>query len=556
MRQSIIILFLIFFQFISLKANDVDSLLLVLETTMNNRSNYDKNKEDKIKNIKDLLIDTSLNQEEIYHLNNQIINEFEKYNFDSTLSYILRNLTIAEKLKNDFLHIETSLILCDLLSSSGRYKEAIDILNDIKKKKPPTELQIAYLTQLKKAYENLGYHTSLIKKSQEYLKLSKLFSDSLLLILDQNTEEAYELKEVRFRMAGHLMESKKINTHRLAMSEMGTAIYSMVTYNRSQIYQEELNTELQKKFLILSAISDIKASIKDNASLTSLALILYHEGEIKKAYDYINFSMEDALFFNSSLRFIELSNILPLITEAYQIKSDKQKSNLRKSIIIISSLLFILILAFVYIFIQMRNLSRTRNDLRNVNKQLKSLNNELNNSNYQLNCVNLELTESNHIKEQYIGNFLKICSNYIDKLNSYRIMVNKQIANKKVAELFELTKSKTIIDNEIQEFYTTFDHTFLNIYPNFVDELNILLLPEEKIVLKKDEVLNTELRIFALIRLGIVDSSKIAKLLRYSVNTIYNYRVKVKNKAAGDRDNFEDLVMKIDTCSKPIDSNK
>ena len=185
-----------------------------------------------------------------------------------------------------------------------------------------------------------------------------------------------------------------------------------------------------------------------------------------------------------------------------------------------------------------------------VYNQLKELNENLNTSNEKLNSLNIELAESNHVKEQYIGNFIGICSNYIDKLDNYRRVVNKQIASHKVAELFEYTKSKSLIDDELKEFYENFDNTFLSIYPNFVEELNALLIEEEHIPLKKGELLNTELRIFALIRLGISDSSKIAGLLRYSVNTIYNYRVKIKNKSIVPREDFENLVMKIGIFTK------
>ena len=197
----------------------------------------------------------------------------------------------------------------------------------------------------------------------------------------------------------------------------------------------------------------------------------------------------------------------------------------------------------------MKKLSQTRAELQDANKRLKDLNHNLHYANNELNSLNQELFESNHVKEQYIANFLGICSNYIDKLDKYRKMVNKQIIAKKVKELFESTKSTQLIENEIGEYYKNFDNTFLSIYPGFVKELNELLHEKERIKLKNGELLTTELRIFALIRLGISDSSTIAKLLRYSVNTIYNYRVKIKNKAAVDRDDFENYVKKIGTLS-------
>ncbi|MDA3928225.1 MAG: DUF6377 domain-containing protein, partial [Prolixibacteraceae bacterium] len=223
---------------------------------------------------------------------------------------------------------------------------------------------------------------------------------------------------------------------------------------------------MQKEFLIRSAISDIEQSIKDNASLSELALILYQEKDIEKAYKYINFSMEDALFYNSQLRYILLSNVMPLINESYQVKSNKQKTVLKTTLIFISVLSFFLLLSFIYIFIQNKKLSIARNDLRNANIQLTQLNEQLSVANFNLNDLNNDLSESNLIKEQYIGSFLAICSNYIDKLDGYRKMVKKHITGQKVEELLILTKSRKIIDVELTEFYQNFDNTFLSIYPN------------------------------------------------------------------------------------------
>jgi cell division protein FtsL len=297
-------------------------------------------------------------------------------------------------------------------------------------------------------------------------------------------------------------------------------------------------------------MSDIRAAVKDNASMAALSTLLYNENKIDRAYEYIKFSFEDAAYFNSRLRYMQISNILPVVTAAYQSKSDKQKAHLRNLLIIISLLSIVLLLSILFIYNQVKKLAKARKELQTVNLKLRDLNVHLSDANTRLNELNNELSESNHVKEQYIGNFFSICSDYIDKLDGFRRNVNKQIADREVAELFEKTKSKRLIDDEIREFYDNFDHTFLQIYPDFVEDFNALLNEDEQIVLKKGELLNTELRIFALIRLGINDSANIAKLLRYSVNTIYNYRVKVKNRASVPRDDFENYVMKIGEFSQ------
>ena len=194
---------------------------------------------------------------------------------------------------------------------------------------------------------------------------------------------------------------------------------------------------------------------------------------------------------------------------------------------------------------QMKKLAVARNHLQTANHQLNQLNEELQQMNACLTSTNAELSESNQIKEEYIARFIKLCSTYINRLDAYRRMVNKKVSAGQIAELLKITRSQDALDEELEELYANFDTAFLHLFPDFVKKFNALLQDNEQIILKKDELLNTELRIFALIRLGIEDSSQIAEFLRYSVNTIYNYRAKVKNKARGSREDFEDLVRKI-----------
>lgn len=531
-------------------SNEVDSLLVELEQVMAHRKSFELAKETRIHNLKQLAGKTDLPAEQRFYIHTQLIEEYEPYTFDSTLHYISINLKLSKELNNKTFINKTNLKLADLLASSGRYMEAIDVLKEIDRNYLPKDLLADYYTDFMQVYSELSIYTPSPDNYFKYSSISKAYADSLVPLLKVDSESYLALLEKQFRDDRQLLESRKLNTKRLALTEMGKRDYSMITFERSLSYELELNHELEKKYLILSAISDIKAAVKDNASLTKLAMILHEEGEIDRAHAFINFSFEDAAFFNSRLRFTTISNILPVITEAYQLKNEEQNAKLRLFLSIISVLSIILAFAVVYIFIQMKKLAKARTELQHANQQLKALNTDLRHANDQLNTVNNELSESNHVKEQYIGNFLTICSDYIDKLDQFRNMVNKQIAARKVEDLFNTTKSKKLIENETREFYENFDTTFLHIYPHFVNELNALLKEDERIELKKEEQLNTELRIFALIRLGITDSSKIAKLLRYSVNTIYNYRVKIKNKAAVDRDEFENLVMKIDAFAK------
>ena len=269
------------------------------------------------------------------------------------------------------------------------------------------------------------------------------------------------------------------------------------------------------------------------------------DGDMERAYQYMRFSWNATKFYNARLRSWQSADVLSLIDKTYQAMIEKQNDRLQQNLLLITALLVLLIVALGYIYRQMKKLADARNHLQVANKQLNGLNEELRQMNSCLSSTNIELSESNQIKEEYIARFIKLCSTYINRLDAYRRMVNKKVSAGQIAELLKITRSQDALDEELEELYANFDTAFLHLFPNFVGKFNDLLQENEQILPKKGELLNTELRIFALIRLGIEDSSQIAEFLRYSVNTIYNYRAKVRNKARGSREDFDDLVRKI-----------
>lgn len=525
---------------------ETDSLISALEKEIANSKTYVQNKENKIKNLVALLKDEKANLTNQYFVISKIIDEYQYYSFDKALFYTEKNFEVAEKLKDQFKITESKLKLGRLLVDSGRYKEALDIVQDIKTKNLNDALFIDYYFIHKEAYSGLSFYTMVKNSKSDYDLLYTKYKDSLSEKLANSSSENLALLEKKYRDNRELDKALEINSKRLKISKIGNRGYSMVTFERSLIYQLNNDIENQKKFLILSAISDIRSNVKDNASLTELAMILYSENDIDRAHNFITFSMEDAKFYNSPLRFVNISNILPAITNAYETRSAEQKSKLKNFIILISLLSIVLLMVVTYIFKQNKKLSAAKNKLNNANNELNRLNTELNFTNEDLNRLYQLLSESNDIKEHYIATFLNLYSEYIDKLDIYRKLVTKYIVTNKTNELLELTKSKQVIDTELKVFYKNFDESFLHIYPNFITQFNELLKPEDRITIKSgEESLNSELRIYALIRLGITNSAKISKILRYSVNTIYNYRVKIKNSAI-NREEFENLVKKIE----------
>lgn len=547
MRICVVILSLFIAITCSFAENELDSLYKQLEETMLNRSKYEALKENKLNGLKMLREENSLNADRLFYINNKILEEYIPYNFDSAIHYIDLNLELAKKYNDLSFKHETNIHLANLLAFSGRYLESLDVVKTVDSNDLSLALKQEYWGIYVKVYSELVMSTPSIVSQNLYEELYDSYSDSLLRILDSNSEGYLAIQEKKYRDTRMLIDCKRINTQRMALATMGTRIYSTIAFERAILYELENQTELEKKYLILSSISDIKAAVKDNASLTKLAMVLYEEEKIDIAYRYIMFSFEDAAFYNSKLRFIQISSILPLISETYQLKTDRQKAELSRYLFIISILSGVLMLAILAIYKQIKSLRVAKAELIMANERLQELNFNLKKTNTKLNEVNNELVESDHVKEHYIGSFLAICSEYIDKLDAFRKMVNKNIVAHKIDDLFALTKSRKLIDDEIADFYNNFDNIFLHIFPNFIEKINALLIDEGQLETKKGELLSTELRIYALIRLGISDSSKIAHLLRYSVNTIYNYRVRVKNNASISRDDFESAVMKIGT---------
>lgn len=310
-------------------------------------------------------------------------------------------------------------------------------------------------------------------------------------------------------------------------------------------YQRLGNIDKQKENLLISSIADLQASVREYVSLRQLAVLLFQEGDIENAHEFLQIAMDDAQKCNARLRILEINDIFPIVNAAFVKKIQEQKMQQRVSIEIISLLVLFLLAAIWRIWKQMKKTSEAHRETKEANNQLKRLNAELVDFNKRLTEANHAIAENSKIKEEYIAQFMDQCSLYIEKIDAYRKSLNKLLSAGKIDDLKKVLKSTDLMDDELKAFYRNFDATFLKLFPTFVTDFNKLLISEGQIVLKKEGQLNTELRVFALIRLGITDSVKIAQFLRYSVTTIYNYRTKTRNKALGNRNELEKRVMEI-----------
>lgn len=508
---------------------EVDSLLKVLDKAIADREGYTAIKETRIDTIKKKLKNQG-SLEDKYRLNNDIILEYQSFKCDSALAYIERNIQIAKDLNHADYLSESKLKLAFISAMSGLFTQAAEIFDTIHYDSLPLHLKVLYWWSHIRYNENLVKYSDSQKFERVYEQENKNSRDVLMGLLDPKGE--MYLKEMAFKLKGDgdYTASAKIQEQLFKLAEPNSHGYAMSAMGLAMVYKELSNANLEEKYLILAAITDTRLAVKENESLLTLAIHLYNKGEVNRAYNYVRASLEDANFYNSRFRNAVIARTQPIIEATYLAKIEQQRKNLHLYALLISIFAVVLILSLYFLYRQIKVVSAAKKSLSQTNNQLIS--------------VNQRLDEANLIREKYIGYYINQCAVYLDKLDEYRRNVNRKIKAGQVEALQKLTTSTSTLEKDAQELYQDFDSTFLEVYPTFVDELNLLLREEERFSLKKGQ-LNTELRILALIRLGITDVSQIATFLRYSIQTIYNYKSKMKGKALAEHDNFEDRVKKI-----------
>lgn len=482
----------------------------------------------------------------------KLYEEYKAYQSDSSIYYIHQAIDLAKRnnMKSDITKLRSLLAL--QYSTSGAFTEALHVLQSIDKKTLNNSNKKDYYMAFYHVYGELGFTNINIDTdlSQEFYSKQDCYRDTLFSILSPNSEDYLMRKEVLLTSHNKLKEALKINDIRLSKCKKGSHEYGIVAYYRYLIYRSLKDEDMVKYWLLQSAICDVKCAINDQASLWILAEILSKEKDVERSYKYINFSWKANKRFCTRIRSWQISPVLGTIDHNYQTELKKANHRLIFAIICVSLLVIALALLTFYVNKQKSYLSNARNELKKTNTQLEELNNKLSSTNGMLKASNDKLNESNGVKEEYIGQFLGACSHYIDKLDKMRLNVNKMVKNKQYNELYSMTKSSEVKEQELEELYANFDKVFLNLFPNFVEDLNGLLKEECQIHLSSPNKLSAIVRVFALIRLGIDDSTKIAEFLHYAVNTIYNYRAKLRNGALNDRNEFEKKVRELGTLMK------
>ncbi|WP_373162740.1 DUF6377 domain-containing protein [Bacteroides uniformis] len=521
-----------------------DSLLLKLDQAIKERPIYMEQKELKLAELKRQL-HRQIPDEERFAILGTLLDEYRSFNTDSALHMAEEREQIAIRLGNRKYIDNARMNKADVLGMTGMYKEVMDLMRNIHIDRLPVDIHPYYYHIYRTVYGLMADYAVTAYEKKLYTELTDKYRDSLLLVNKDNLLIHTLIQSDQYNVRNEYDKAIRLLTDYLALQKDYEHDVAICAYTLSESYRLKGDKEKEKEYLIVSAMADMKTAVREYISLRKLAVLLYQEGDIERAYSYVKICMEDAAACNARLRKLEILEIFPIINDAYQQKTEKQQEQMKWALVSISLLSLFLLLAIFYVYKQMKKVAAARREVIDANKRLKELNDELHLSNAQLKEANHSIAENSYLKEEYIGRYMDQCSVYLEKMDNYRRSLGKIAATGNVEELYKNIKSSKFIEGELKEFYTNFDNTFLQLFPTFVEDFNALLADDEQISLKAGERMNTELRIFALIRLGITDSVKIAQFLRYSVTTIYNYRTKVRNKAAGDRDLLEQEVMTI-----------
>lgn len=521
-----------------------DSLMSELHKTIQDRELYLSQKENRLNELRHALYSASDDNTRFLALGD-LLDEFRPYNTDSAFAYCRLRENLAMKTGNPEFITNARLNTANVLGSIGMYKEALEIVDSIPYSTIPEYLR-PYYYYIKRTVASYLIDFSVRKEEKDkYMETFGAYQDSLLSLCQPNTlSYIIDMSDKHIRK-GEYHKSVEILENYLANNKYSTHDRAIVANSLALAYQKLGNTEKQKENLLISSIADLQASVREYVSLRQLAVLLFKEGDIDNAHEFLSIAMEDAKKCNARMRILEINDIFPIVNSAFVREIQLQRQRQQTLTVIISVLVIFLLIAVMWIWKQMKKTSKAHQQTIAANNQLKKLNAELEDFNIRLTEANHAIAENSKIKQEYITQYMDQCSLYIEKIDAYRKSLNKLTAAGKIDELKKALKSTDLMDEELKAFYRNFDSTFLKLFPNFVDDFNKLLKPDCQIVLKKAGQLNTELRIFALIRLGITDSEKIAQFLRYSVITIYNYRVKTRNKAAGNRKELEERVMAI-----------
>lgn len=533
---------------------DVTNSLTNLDDVISKKSQYVTLRQQHTDSLKKVV--SLATPEQLPDLYRELFNKYNHVQTDSALYYLelLEHTPQAKSDKSIFYFSQIGK--AEVYAIRGLYFESLNILKQIDSNKLDPSNRLTYLHTARSIYGWMADYADIAEMSDSLSRITQLYRDSIIACQPEGTGRNIVIVD-KLLVDGKADKALSISFKDLKDSDenMRAYIYS----NIARAYKLKGNTRLYTYYLALTATHDIQHGINEYMALPELANTMYHQGDITRAYNYLICSMEDANYCKARLRAVEASDFFPIIDKTYQAKEHARSNTQRIFTFALAITAVILIISLLFLRKQMNSLRAIRQKLASANQQLAQTNMQLGKqaqsleeSNLQLATANSKLTSAysqlkaaDHVKEEYIAFYLEKCRSYIDSLEHFRRDTLRLAKNKQHADLLNTLKSEQLITEEQNRFLTDFDTAFLNIHPTFVTDFNKLLKPEKQLMPQRGELLTTELRIFALIRLGVTSTQRIAHFLNYSIATIYNYRSRIRNYAISDKDSFEERVMKL-----------
>lgn len=539
MRHLIVIIITLMIQPIYIKG-DNNQLYKQLDAALAQRAHYVELKEKSLNEIKQGAKYVTSNEDKL-KLYEQLANEYKAYEYDSAMTYVNKGLILAQKSNNIFFNKRFQLSQTRLLITRGFYAEAKEILQKIEPQEDSHDYQFLYYYTLYELYNNWSTYCENNEFSKNYNQLKVNYLKKAIELSPKKDAFYYYLMGELYYFSNHPNNNKTIQYYKkaLSMEKANSRLHAMTAFALSEIYQKANNLELMEHYLLVAAISDVTSATKENVALQDIALFIYKHKtrSLNKAQEYINLSLEDAYTYKSRLRRIEISSKLQLITNAYT--DDIKTTNRLLNIALLVIILLLLGVGISSLFIRKKNrlLKQKKDEITATSAKMEILNG-------QLHLINDELKDTNQKRERLVKVYIDLCYKNIERNSKLRTLAVRKIKANQSKELLSLLSSSTNTEKENKEFLTEFDKAFLSLYPTFVSELNQQLTESAHIQLKENGEMPPILRVCALLRLGITESSKIAGILSYSPQTVYNYRSILKNNAI-DKEHFEENVLKL-----------
>ena len=539
MQRYVVILLFFLTTISSAMADTTSDLILRVDSIMDNISQIYGKKQARIDFYKNMA-EKSRKPETLLSAYDKLYDEYFVFQFDSAMVYVDKAIQLADRIGDKYHHDKSRIEKASLLAVGGLYGEAMGLLGEIDSVELDEDLRFTYTITHYYVYTYWADYCHDNTYSPRYRERADSYLKQAVAML-RPTDSYYDFFWGEYYIYVERNDRRALQHYfkTLKTTPVESRWYAMASYAIANNYSANNDNRKYEEYMLRACISDLLNCTRENLAMQDLAMYMFKKGDdnILLAERYINFAMDDAKNYNNRLRIIEISQKLPVIVSTYREKLSSQNSLMRMALLGVSVLCVFVVVILYFYSRQNRQLARHRHELSQSNHLLSSLNEKLN-------TLNSRLLDTNSRRERLAKLYIDLCAKYIDRLNKFEVLVKRKIKVGQVNDLLNTASSSRLSEEDAATFMNSFDTAFLDLYPSFVTEFNALLREDEQIVPPHKGRLTTELRIYALIRLGVKESSEIAALLFYTPRTIYNYRSTIKSRAR-NRETFESDVEQL-----------